>query len=830
MMGSVPSSHACSNGGVSRLPWPPDRMTEAATTDVALRAMKGSRDVRVGGPASRWSTVPRRRDPGDVVRVAVGLVLLGTSAGVASQALPTSFQVNAFRLINELPPFVGPPLIGVMQLGALGAVPVLALIALLGRRGRLAPVLAGAGVGSWLAARVIQQIVDEDPPVMRVSRVVLHGALAPGFAFPATHVAIAAAMATVARGELGRPARRLAWLTVALVAVARVYVGAHLPVDVLGGFGVGWLVGGGVNLAMGVRPPVPDAANLIDLLGAAGRPGAAVRSVRVRGDGAARFVIETEDGLRMVKALGRDDPDADWLRRIWRFVAFRQIDRERTPVSAAHRVDHEAYATLLAQRSGVRVAPLVATWAAGGTELVERAWIPGSQLRDLAGWDPSVLQELWHQLSMLESVGLAHRVLPSVHVVVDGDGRPWIVELGDARVGATTDAIIRSRAAALADLAMVVGAPQAVDTLVASEGVEAATQTLPALQLVDLPAAVRRQLSRRPGVLRELLVEICALAGGDLPAVSRPVRVAVRNLVPLAIAAAAVFILLDHIGQAGTSLAALRHADPVALARVIAAAGLTYVCAALAVLAAAPITLRFGRTVAAQFGAASANRASPAGLGGMALNVRYLEMGGASRAAAGGAVALTSLSGFAVHAVMAVALVAVIGHRAPLALAPDLDRNWPLLGGLIATSTLLGLAVWYWRLHLRLARMLRAAISGAVLVAQTPWRLALLVCSSAGISLAYTAALQASVDAVGGSVTFTSALAVYLAAAAVGAVAPTPGGLGPLEAALVAGLSQQGVATAPAIAGVLAYRLLTYWLPVLPGLVCVGALKRRRLL
>ena len=777
-----------------------------------------------------WAPLPRRRYPGDLLRVGLGAALLVATSAVANQAFPTQVQVNAFRLINELPPFVGPPLLGVMQLGALGAVGVLTLIAWLGRRARLAPLLLGAGAASWTVAKLLQQLIDEDPPSLRVSRVVLHGAQAPGFAFPATHVAVAAAMATVARGELSRPARRLAWIAVALVGVARIYVGAHLPVDVLGGLGVGWAIGAAVNLAVGVRPVVPDAVQLADLLGQAGRPARSVTAVSVSPDAAARFILDTDDGERMMKVIGRDDPEADWLRRAWRLAAFRQIGGDRSLSGASHRVDHEAYVTLLAERIGARVAPLVGTWSAGGTELIERAWIDGRPLEARDEHDGELLARVWTQVDLLESAGIAHRLLPSSQVVIDAGGWPWIVELGDARVGVDRRDVVASRAAALTDLALVVGAPAAVSSFVATNGLDGLREALPFLQLVELPPSLRRRLDRSPGRFEELRREVGLACAVDTAPSSSPFRVAARNLVAVAAAGAAVFVLATHLGQAGTAVAALRGASPAWLAAAGGGAVLTYLLAGAVVTLAAPIRLRYWRTVSAQFAAASANRASPAGLGGMALNARYLEMSGASRAEAGGVIALTSLTGFVVHAVLTTALLVLIGRNAHLSVARDLDAGWPVIAGILVVSSVVGGAVWYWRLHRRLARVVASAARVVAVLARNPSRLALVVMSSAGISLAYAGALAASVRAAGADISVTSALVVYFAASAVGALSPTPGGLGTLEAALIAGLSQQGVPTAAAVAGVLTYRVITYWLPVVPGLVFVGVLKRRRAL
>ena len=94
-------------------------------------------------------------------------------------------------------------------------------------------------------------------------------------------------------------------------------------------------------------------------------------------------------------------------------------------------------------------------------------------------------------------------------------------------------------------------------------------------------------------------------------------------------------------------------------------------------------------------------------------------------------------------------------------------------------------------------------------------------------SLSRIGALAASIEAFGGGPGIVQIGAVYLAAAALAAVAPTPGGLGPLEAALVSLLTVVGMAAGPAFSAVLLYRLATYWLPVAPGWLSWRVLQRR---
>jgi hypothetical protein len=114
-------------------------------------------------------------------------------------------------------------------------------------------------------------------------------------------------------------------------------------------------------------------------------------------------------------------------------------------------------------------------------------------------------------------------------------------------------------------------------------------------------------------------------------------------------------------------------------------------------------------------------------------------------------------------------------------------------------------------------------------VAQNPVKMIMLFGGSVLITLAYVGALAASIQAFGGGPGIILIGAVYMGAAAIAAAAPSPGGLGAIEAALVAGLTGVGMAAGPAVSAVLLYRLATYWLPVAPGWLSWRALLRQGL-
>ena len=102
-------------------------------------------------------------------------------------------------------------------------------------------------------------------------------------------------------------------------------------------------------------------------------------------------------------------------------------------------------------------------------------------------------------------------------------------------------------------------------------------------------------------------------------------------------------------------------------------------------------------------------------------------------------------------------------------------------------------------------------------VAQRPEKLLEGIGGIVILNLAYIAVLYTSVQAFGGDMSIAVVAVVYLVGATVGQAAPTPGGLGAVEAALTAGLTAAGLDGGIALSAVLLYRLVTFWIPTIPG-------------
>ena len=253
-----------------------------------------------------------------------------------------------------------------------------------------------------------------------------------------------------------------------------------------------------------------------------------------------------------------------------------------------------------------------------------------------------------------------------------------------------------------------------------------------------------------------------------------------------------------------------------------AAAVATWMCAALAQQGAVAERLPRGRLIAAQFAASAANHVLPAGLGAGAVNLRFLMRCGLSAARSASALAVKAAAG----ALTRTALIAVLAVACPglLRLPPV---STPALAALPALVLLVAVLL-RGPLRARCGRALGSVLADIRAVHTRPCRAAALWGGSLAFATAHALVVVAVGQAVGLPVSPLRVALFYLAASSAAALLPTPGGLGSLDAALAFALTTAGAPGSAAASAVLGYRLLTVWAPLLPGLVVLGFLIRRR--
>jgi len=457
------------------------------------------------------------RHASDALRVVLGAVIVVLCTQPVRPDRIGTQETNVFRLINDLPipDFLYPLIWFLMQLGNLGAVPLVVVAAAATRRWRLALDAAVAGGAIYVVARVIKQFVERGRPQTLLDNVHILGEPARGLGYVSGHSAVAVALATVASPYLGRRGRRIAWAGAVVVCLSRVYVGAHLPLDVLGGAALGWAAGSLVHLLLGAPRGRPSLARVHQALDRYGLDPVELQPIEPDSRRSASYYVTSKDRRDLfVKVVPRERRDGDLLWRTWRLLWrtwrwLTRLGRAGPPQFAppVQQVEHEASMALLAAASGVRApAVLVVRPFGNGAGLLVQHRVAGLGLDRLAAErvDEALLGEVWQQVIALHQARIAHGDLQPASFVVDDDGHPWLVDFDRAVAAASQRQLDQDTAGLLASLSLAADPARVAASARLALGPDGVERAAVLLDSRDLSPATRRALRARPEVREQL--------------------------------------------------------------------------------------------------------------------------------------------------------------------------------------------------------------------------------------------------------------------------------------------------------------------------------------
>lgn len=772
------------------------------------------------------------RHPSDFIRMAIaaGVVLACRLIAATPGINPVEAAIAA--QLQRLPSWSTPIWEGLTWLGWWPGIVAAVGLALYIGRIRLGMSLAFAAAAAWLLAVVVSWTVPARLVPPGVYSELVPRPSSGTFPFPDAHSAVIAALASVSAPYLSRTARNTSRIVVVLVAAADVILGQNLPVGAFAGVVLGWGMGKLFHVVMGAPGRRTPQSALQQAVEQAGLPGARIVPVRRGLLQPREYDVIAADGtpLRM-KTVRRLRRRAGPLHRLRNALASLETEHEAGLSTPLHEVEHEAYVSLLAERAGVGMVPVV---LAGEIEhgppfLICRA-IAGRPLSSLSPEEisESLLDAIWADVLALGKARIAHHDLRAQNILVDDFGRPRISTFTFSRVGGPKGGYRQDAAEMLVSLASVVGADRAIASIRRAFPREVLLHVLPYLQRVALHRQLRRQLYPETAALAKLREGLAGQIEAPVPSLRLPVRPS--TIIVLLVGGLALYLLLPELSNIDQVLVLLARGDRRWLATTVAIGFLAILASAVSILGSSVRRLPIGKTLAVQAAAAFTGRTTAAGIGFYRINWVYLERIGLQGPQIVAVIGVNRIATGIVSALGTVLGIAVIGGAVPIGKV-EVVLTWPLLvgGAILLLAVVLFLASPFGRRKvLRPAgAWIREMAPEIMPLLRNPLRAAQLTVGTVAYLLLSAAALATTLAAFTPDFPLVPVLAVFVVGSTLGQLAPTPGGLGAVEGAMIAGLTAIGVTPSNSIAAVLSSRLLTYWLPVLPGIVAFRILQNR---
>jgi glycosyltransferase 2 family protein len=761
---------------------------------------------------------PLTRRTSDILRLLLAALFL---AVVITSSLITRYDwVSLERSISDIVGVLTPTQSNLVYLAygiAIFALPFAILIGLIaGRHWKLLGAYAAAGVIAVLALSVRPDGIAAPRwhwDVAKQPKTFLSQ-----FLDDPRWIAMLAAMLTVSGPWL--PARWRHWWWALLLAFVPIHlvVSAVVPARSLLGLAVGWFVGALVILVVGtpaLEVPLEGAVRAMDRRGCS-----VIRLTVVRLAGRGSLLLSAvcaDDSTKEIELYSPNQRSGGALRQLWRKFTLR--GGETAPFHASMRrvVEHRALMAIAIGDVGVgNTSSLAVTPLDRGWTLYAHTPARGTPLDEAT--ESTLMPRIWGSLRILHDQQISHGDLRAKKITVDGD-TVLFGGFDHAEYGATEAQLQSDIAQLLVTTSALYDPPTAVRAAIGVFGKGTILSASGRLTKAAVPKRIREPIPDARAVIAAARDEVKLQTGADEIEKETVTRFNRNQIIQMVLLVALIYVALPFISTVPTFLAELRTANWWWGLLGLAVSALKYVGAAAALWACADGLVSFRNLTLMQVANTFAATTTPAGVGGLALSARFLQKGGLGALRAATAVALQQSVQVVTHITLLILFSAFAGA------STDLSHFVPSAAVVYAIAGAILLVVAAFVIVPKLRTWLTATVgprAGDVLrdlreLASEPRRLVIIVVGCAATTLGGAMTLWACIAAFGGNASIITVTVVTMIGGTLASAAPTPGGVGAVEAALIGGLAAFGVPAGIAVPSVLLYRVLTCWLPVFVG-------------
>ncbi|WP_032392545.1 lysylphosphatidylglycerol synthase domain-containing protein [Rhodococcoides fascians] len=630
-------------------------------------------------------------------------------------------------------------------------------------------------------------------------------------------IAMLAAALTVSGPGLPARWRRAWWALLLAFVPIHLVVSTVVPARSLLGLAVGWLVGAIIVLLVGtpaLEVPLDAAVRLFR------SRGVDVRSftvVRPAGPGPLVLNAHTPDADVVVELYGQNQRSGGALRQFWRWITRRGSETAPLHASMRRAVEHRALMGLaIKSMNAAGSDPLAVAALDRGWTLYAHSQPIGDPIE--AELDDAALRALWSALNTLHENQISHGDLHRGELRLH-DGAALFCGFGHAELGASDAQMQSDVAQLLLTTADLFGSHRAVATAVEVLGIDVVIAASGRLTKSAIPLRVRQSVADAGKTMKSVRLEVLDQTGAASIEAEQVTRFSRNQIISLVLLIGLVYVAYPFISAVPAFVVELGSVDWWWALLGLAVSALTYIGAGAALWACAFGKVSFRNLTIMQVANTFAATTTPAGVGGLALSVRFLQKGGLGTVRATAAVALQQSVQVITHVSLLIFFSVVAGTSSGLSDMVPGNTVLYLIAGV--AFGVVGTFMFVPKLRLWLKVAVRPQVAEVLTelgeLARDPKRFSIIILGCAATTLGAALALWASVEAFGGGTTFVTVTVVTMIGGTLASAAPTPGGVGAVEAALIGGLAAFGLPASIAVPSVLLYRVLTCWLPVFLG-------------